>query len=232
MADGGTLFLDEIGELPLSIQPKLLRVLQSGEVQRVGSDKTLRVDVRVVAATNRELEEEVHAGRFRSDLFYRLSVYPVRVPPLRERPDDVPMLSGHFLDAAQERLEIGQLRLTVEARKRLRDHLWPGNVRELEHTILRAALRAAEGRRDDTIVIDVHHLGLDSGALPKAPATMESHMESLPKQPLRDSVDDFTRKLITSTVAECEDNWAEAARRLGLQRGNLHRLAARLGVHG
>ncbi len=232
MADGGTLFLDEIGELPLSIQPKLLRVLQSGDVQRVGSDKTLRVDVRVVAATNRDLEEEVHAGRFRSDLFYRLSVYPVRVPPLRERPDDVPMLSGHFLDAAQERLGIGQLRLTVEARKRLRDHLWPGNVRELEHTILRAALRAAEGRRDDAIVIDVQHLGLDSVARPKAPATMESHIESLPNQPLRDSVDEFTRKLITSTVAECDDNWAEAARRLGLQRGNLHRLAARLGLHG
>jgi anaerobic nitric oxide reductase transcription regulator len=227
MADGGTLFLDEIGELPLSIQPKLLRVLQSGEVQRVGSDKTLRVDVRVVAATNRDLEEEVRAGRFRSDLFYRLSVYPLRVPSLRERPDDIPMLSGHFLDSAQERLGIGQLRLTVEARARLRAHLWPGNVRELEHTILRAALRAAEGRREDTIVIEATDLGLD----PTPAVASELALEAASKQPLRESVDAFTRKLIETTVAECENNWSEAARRLGLQRGNLHRLATRLGVH-
>jgi anaerobic nitric oxide reductase transcription regulator len=227
MADGGTLFLDEIGELPLSIQPKLLRVLQSGEVQRVGSDKTLRVDVRVVAATNRDLEEEVRAGRFRSDLYYRLSVYPLQVPTLRARRDDIPMLSGHFLDCAQERLGIGQLRLTVEARARLREHLWPGNVRELEHTILRAALRAAEGRREDTIVIDASHLGLD----PIPRATSEPILEAAPNQPLRETVDAFTRKLIETTVAACDDNWSEAARRLGLQRGNLHRLATRLGVH-
>lgn len=235
MADGGTLFLDEIGELPLSIQPKLLRVLQSGEVQRVGSDKTLRVDVRVVAATNRDLGEEVRAGRFRSDLFYRLSVYPLQVPPLRDRLEDVPMLSGHFLDAAQERLGIGQLRLTIEARKRLRDHRWPGNVRELEHTILRGALRAAEGRRDDLIVIDVDHLSLD--ASPVAASTAETVPTAEPceahasKRPLRESVDEFTRTLIATMVAECDDNWSEAARRLGVQRGNLHRLAARLGLH-
>jgi anaerobic nitric oxide reductase transcription regulator len=234
MADGGTLFLDEIGELPLSLQPKLLRVLQSGEVQRVGSDKMLRVDVRVVAATNRDLAEEVRAGRFRSDLFYRLSVYPLQVPPLRERLDDVPLLSGHFLDAAQERLGIGQLRLTVEARKRLREHAWPGNVRELEHTILRGALRAAEGRRDDAavVVIEAHHLGLDAVTSLESSANLSSHAASAPKQPLRESVDEFTRRLIASTVAECDDNWAEAARRLGVQRGNLHRLAARLGLHG
>jgi anaerobic nitric oxide reductase transcription regulator len=228
MADGGTLFLDEIGELPLSIQPKLLRVLQSGELQRIGSDKVLRVDVRIVAATNRDLAEEVRAGRFRGDLFYRLSVYPLEVPPLRARLDDIPLLSGHFLDAAQERLAVGQLRLSVEARKRLRTHTWPGNVRELEHTILRAALRAAEGRRDDTIVIEAHHLGLDAAA----PA--ESDVPVVPKarQPLRETVDEFTRRLVASTVAECGDNWAEAARRLGLQRGNLHRLASRLGLRG
>jgi anaerobic nitric oxide reductase transcription regulator len=227
MADGGTLFLDEIAELPLSIQPKLLRVLQSGEVQRVGSDKTLRVDVRVVTATNRDLTEEVRAGRFRSDLFYRLSVYPLQVPSLRDRRDDIPLLSGHFLDRARERLGIGQLRLSVAARSRLREHAWPGNVRELEHTLLRAALRAAEGRRDDTIVIDASHLGLD----PAAPVPSATPIESGTTQPLRDAVDAFTRSLIVSTVAECDDNWAEAARRLGLQRGNLHRLAARLRLH-
>jgi anaerobic nitric oxide reductase transcription regulator len=234
IANGGTLFLDEIGELPLSIQPKLLRILQSGEVQRIGSDKTLRVDVRVVAATNRDLAEEVSAGHFRGDLFYRLNVYPLHVPPLRDRSDDIPTLSGHFLDAAQERLGIGQLRLTVEARRRLRHHRWPGNVRELEHTILRAALRAASGRTDDTIVIDVHHLGLDAAPVAEsvAPAAVTplATAATAPRQPLRESIDEFTRKLVASTVAECGDNWAEAARRLGVQRGNLHRLANRLGL--
>jgi anaerobic nitric oxide reductase transcription regulator len=226
VANGGTLFLDEIGELPLSIQPKLLRVLQSGEVQRIGSDKTLRVDVRIVAATNRDLAEEVSAGRFRSDLFYRLNVYPLDVPPLRDRPDDIPTLCGHFLDAAQGRLGVGQLRLSVESRRRLRQHRWPGNVRELEHTILRAALRAAEGRRDDTIVIEAHHLGLDAAPI----AADDVPVTPAARQPLRDTVDEFTRRLVASTVAECDDNWAEAARRLGVQRGNLHRLASRLGL--
>jgi anaerobic nitric oxide reductase transcription regulator len=227
VANGGTLFLDEIGELPLSIQPKLLRVLQSGEVQRIGSDKTLCVDVRVVAATNRSLAEEVSAGRFRSDLFYRLNVYPLEVPPLRDHPEDIPTLSGHFLDAAQERLGVGQLRLSIEARRRLRHHRWPGNVRELEHTLLRAALRASEGRREDTIVIEAHHLGFEAASS----AVSGPSVEPTPRRPLRDTVDEFTRQLVASTVAECNDNWAEAARRLGVQRGNLHRLASRLGLH-
>jgi anaerobic nitric oxide reductase transcription regulator len=222
VADGGTLFLDEIGELPLSIQPKLLRVLQSGEVQRVGSDRLLRVDVRVIAATNRDLTEEVRAGRFRSDLYYRLSVYPLHVPPLRDRRDDVPLLSGHFLDLARARLGVGQLRLTPPAREALRQHDWPGNVRELEHMLLRAALRASEGRRHETIVIDAVHLGLDGAAAPAA-ATAMTH-------PLREAVDAFQAQLITRTITECGGNWAEAARRLGLQRGNLHRLADRLGI--
>jgi anaerobic nitric oxide reductase transcription regulator len=235
VADGGTLFLDEVGELPLSIQPKLLRVLQSGEVQRVGSDRLLRVDVRVIAATNRDLSDEVRAGRFRSDLYYRLSVYPLHVPPLRERRDDIPLLSGHFLDLARARLGVGQLRLTPPARDALRNYDWPGNVRELEHTLLRGALRASEGRRHETIVIDAVHLGLDRPTTPTAeePATPTDEAPSAGttlSQPLRDAVDAFQAQLITQTIAECGNNWAEAARRLGLQRGNLHRLADRLGI--
>lgn len=239
VADGGTLLLDEIGELPVSIQPKLLRILQSGEVQRVGSDRLLRVDVRVIAATNRDLSDEVAAGRFRSDLYYRLSVYPLHVPPLRERRDDIPLLSGHFLDHARARLGVGELRLTPHAREALRAYDWPGNVRELEHTLLRAALRASEGRRHETIVIDTVHLGLDlTHAMPSAmdeesaPDADEQAVPATMNRPLRDAVDAFTSKLITDTIAECDGNWAEAARRLGLQRGNLHRLADRLGVRG
>ncbi len=232
VADGGTLFLDEIGELPLSIQPKLLRVLQSGEVQRVGSDRAHRVDVRVIAATNRDLAEEVRANRFRGDLYHRLSVYPLHVPPLRARREDIGLLSGHFLDLARSRLGVGELRLTVPAREVLRAYDWPGNVRELEHILLRAALRASEGRRHETIAIDVPHIGLGAVDKPLPPAPPpEIAVEDAPTaRLLRDAVDDFTCKLILNTIAQCDNNWAEAARRLGLQRGNLHRLAARLGV--
>ncbi len=225
VADGGTLFLDEVGELPLAIQAKLLRALQSGELQRIGSDRLLRVDVRVIAATNRDLREEVRAGRFRADLLYRLGVFPLQVPPLRDHREDIPVLSGHFLDLARERLGSGPVRLTVAARRALREHDWPGNVRELEHTLLRAALRASEGRGAQTVLIDVEHLGLE-----REPAAAGRGERPSPRR-LRDAVDDFTRSLIQAMVAECGGNWAEAARRLGLQRGNLHRLAARLRLH-
>jgi len=228
VADGGTLLLDEIGELPLSIQPKLLRALQSGEVQRVGSDKLLRVDVRVIAATNRDLAAEVQAGRFRGDLFHRLSVFPLQVPPLRERRDDIALLSGYFLDVARTRLGVGQLRLTPEARDALHRHDWPGNVRELEHTLLRGALRASDGEARGTVVIDTDDLGLDGAAAPASEPDPAAPGGA--PMPLRQAVDDFTRQLVTRTVAESEGNWAEAARRLGLKRGNLHRLAARLGL--
>ena len=230
IADGGTLFLDEIGDLPLAVQPKLLRVLQSGEVQRIGADHPLRVDVRVIAATNRDLAAEVRAGRFRADLYYRLSVYPLHVPPLRERRDDIPVLSGHFLDLARERIGAGQLRLSREARRLLREHEWPGNVRELEHVLLRAALRASEHQHGATTVIEASHLGLEPPAIEALPAPPPALAEPPVQVPLREAVDAFQTRLILRTIAECGNNWAEAARRLGLQRGNLHRLATRLNV--
>jgi anaerobic nitric oxide reductase transcription regulator len=146
LADGGTLFLDEVGELSLPVQAKLLRVLQSGEVQRPGSDRLLRVDVRVLAATNRDLAAEVAAGRFRADLYHRLSVYPLRVPALRERGRDVLALAGGFLEENQHRLGTRNLRLTPAAKAWLLQQPWPGNVRELEHVISRAALRVVGGR--------------------------------------------------------------------------------------
>jgi anaerobic nitric oxide reductase transcription regulator len=163
MAAGGTLMLDEVGELPLPVQAKLLRVLQSGDIQRPGSDAPLRVDVRVVAATNRDLRGEVAAGRFRADLYHRLAVYPVHVPPLRARGRDVLALAGAFLEENQHRLGARNLRLSPASREALLHHDWPGNVRELEHLISRAALRAwtqADGRTQRWTPIEPDHLGL------------------------------------------------------------------------
>lgn len=139
-ADGGTLFLDEIGEIPLELQGKLLRVLQEGRFERVGDDTTRSVDVRVIAATNRDLQHDVASGRFRRDLFYRLSVFPIIVPPLRDRAEDIASLTMHFLEQAAQRYGRAGVRLTTRAMKMLEDHTWPGNVRELQHVIERAVL--------------------------------------------------------------------------------------------
>jgi PAS domain S-box-containing protein len=146
LADRGTLFLDEIGELPLDLQAKLLRVLQEGELEPVGSSKTVRVDVRIVAATNRDLVEEVRAGRFREDLYYRLNVFPLRLPPLRERPGDVARLAQAFVDRIGRRLGRTFAPLTQECVRRLEAYAWPGNVRELENVIERAAVISRDAR--------------------------------------------------------------------------------------
>ncbi|HSD20567.1 MAG TPA: sigma-54-dependent Fis family transcriptional regulator [Anaeromyxobacter sp.] len=142
LAHGGTLFLDEIGELPIEVQVKLLRALQEGEIERVGSGDPIRVDVRVVAATNRDLEADVAAGRFRADLFYRLNVFPVRVPPLRERPEDLPLLIDHLLAKFRRKLGKPLRLLAPESLDRLRRYAWPGNVRELQNVLERACVLA------------------------------------------------------------------------------------------
>jgi len=162
-ADGGVLFLDEVGELPLSAQAKLLRVLQNGEIQRLGSDTPRHVDVRIVAATNRDLAEQVRKGEFRADLYHRLSVYPVPVPPLRERGEDVLLLAGTFLELNRSRLGFRSLRLSPAASDILRHYAWPGNVRELEHVLSRAALRALSmgARRSDIVTLEPCHLDPD-----------------------------------------------------------------------
>jgi Transcriptional regulator containing GAF, AAA-type ATPase, and DNA binding domains len=142
LANGGTLFLDEVGELPLTVQAKLLRVLQSGQLQRLGSDREHRVDVRLIAATNRDLAAEVRTGNYRADFYHRLSVYPLQVPPLRERGRDAVLLAGYFLEQNRSRLGLNSLRLSSEAQAALLAYDWPGNVRELEHLIGRSALKA------------------------------------------------------------------------------------------
>lgn len=146
LANGGTLFLDEIGEIPLSQQGKLLRALQEGEFERVGDDQTIKVDVRIVAATNRNLMEEIRAGRFREDLYYRVSVFPVEVPPLRERIDDIEPLAAHFLATTCSELGREPLRMTHNQLSALKEHTWPGNIRELKNVIERAVISSTGNR--------------------------------------------------------------------------------------
>jgi formate hydrogenlyase transcriptional activator len=146
LADGGTLFLDEVGEIPLELQGKLLRVLQEGQFERVGDERTRRVNVRIIAASNRDLQAEAKAGRFRLDLYYRLSVFPIDLPPLRERLEDIEPLAVHFIRKAARRLGVPLPRLTKAHAQQLRSYDWPGNIRELQNVIERAVILARGGR--------------------------------------------------------------------------------------
>ena len=148
LAHGGTLFLDEIGEVPPELQSKLLRVLQEGQFEKLGEDRTRTVDVRIIAATNRDLEAEVRSGRFRQDLYYRLSVFPIEMPPLRDRTEDIPTLARQFLLQSARKLGTPALRLTASQMKELQAYDWPGNVRELQNVIERAVIRARDGELD------------------------------------------------------------------------------------
>ncbi|KWR89601.1 nitric oxide reductase transcriptional regulator NorR [Cupriavidus sp. IDO] len=232
-AEGGTLFLDEVGELPLSIQAKLLRTLQNGEIQRLGSDRPRRVNVRVIAATNRNLREHVRDGSFRADLFHRLSVYPIPIPPLRERGNDVLLLAGRFLELNRARLGMRSLRLSGAAQDALRRYRWPGNVRELEHVISRAALRCVSrgANRNDIVTLEADLLDLDGLELP----TGHSHhaVTARPELPagatLREAVEQTQRACIEQALHTHDGNWAQAARQLGVDASNLHKLAKRLG---
>src|SRR5262249_14590879 len=141
-----TLFLYEVGEIPLELQAKLLRVLLEGELERVGEERTRRVDVRLIAATNRDLRAEAEAGRFRQDLYYRLSVFPIELPPLRKRAEDIPLLADHFLTLAARKLRRPKPRLPLANVQQLQQYHWPGNVRELQHIIERAVI-IVEGAR-------------------------------------------------------------------------------------
>ncbi len=231
LADTGTLFLDEVGELPLLVQAKLLRALQSGEVQRLGSDRSHRVDVRLVAATNRDLKQEVLAGRFRADLYHRLSVYPLQVPPLRERGNDLLLLAGYFLERCQRRLGLRGVRLSPSARQWLAAYDWPGNVRELEHALSRAVIKAlSDGhRREELLELLPHHLGAGAVVQPAAAVAVPA-VAAGPSLSLQDALDDYRRELIRLRLREHAGNHAAAARSLGLDRGNFHRLLKRLGL--
>lgn len=254
-ADGGTLFLDEVGELSLAVQAKLLRVLQSGQLQRLGSDREHHVDVRVIAATNRDLAADVRSGRLRADFYHRLSVYPLAVPPLRERGSDILLLSGFFLEETRSRLGpaagLATVRLDAAAQAALLSYAWPGNVRELEHLLSRGVLKALsrQTKRHRILTVSLPDLwprgqapawagaAATAGELgTTAPGLAPHGPGGAPAVPdllaggLRPAVQAYERQLIEHTLAQHQGNWAAAARTLQLDRANLQRLAKRLGI--
>lgn len=228
IAHGGTLFLDEIGELPLVLQPKLLRALQDGEIQRVGSDRPRKVQVRIIAATNRNLEQEVANGRFRADLFHRLSAFPLLIPPLRERSEDIAPLVEHFLEQNRRRLGTGRIELTRAALRELIAADWRGNVRELENVIGRAVLRALHALPPGhAVTLDRQHLqGGELRPSPSAPSD-PTPPEALS---LRERVDEFQKREILRALEEQGGSWSKAAKQLGMHRSNLFHMASRLGL--
>jgi len=233
VADKGTLFLDEIGELPLNLQAKLLRVLQFGDVQKVGDDRSLKVDVRIIAATNKDLKSEVLAGRFRADLYHRLSVFPVLVPPLRERQQDIHLLAGYFVERYRQQLHLAHLGLEPSSLQLLEQYDWPGNIRELDHAIHRAAVLAkSQSPKEGLCIIKNSHFEFAEPAAPipkpNKKLSVKQSAISLPQTSLRDATDQFQSQFIQQIFTQQQSNWAATARHLQIDSGNLHRLAKRL----
>jgi DNA-binding NtrC family response regulator len=220
-AHGGTLFLDEVGEIPLAVQPKLLRALDSGEVQRVGGSAAERVDARVVAATNRDLEREVAAGRFRQDLYYRLLVVPVRVPPLRERTGDASLLARHFLDLACRRNRVRTKRLSDEALRAIEESPWPGNVRQLRNAMERIAILAPG---------DVVGAAEIDEAAPRAGGASASAPSATGPIDLAEELRRREREIVLAVLERCRWRMAAAARSLGLERSHLYKKLKALGI--
>ncbi|RYZ42174.1 MAG: sigma-54-dependent Fis family transcriptional regulator [Myxococcaceae bacterium] len=217
-ADGGTLLLDEVGELTLPLQAKLLRVLQEGEVRPVGEDRALPVDVRVLAATHRDLPQRVAEGHFREDLYYRLKVVTLQVPALRSRPEDIAALAQHFLARHTERFRMPPVTLTPELLERLTAYRWPGNVRELENVLESAVVLSPDGTLDPEL--------LPGG--PGAPATPASPTGAT----LRERMDTHERELILAALATAQGQRTEAARALGIGRATLHDKLRKHGLLG
>ncbi len=214
-ADQGTLFLDEIGDLGLGLQPKLLRVLQERSFERLGSNTTVNVNVRLVAATNRNLSEMVRRREFREDLYYRLNVVQLDLPPLRERRDDIHLLAQHFLQVTAKQFNKKVVRFSQSALQSIIEYSWPGNVRELENAVQRGVVLC------DRHSIEISHL----------PSAIRSTGETLQlEQSYEQEVRQFKRRLVLRTLRQCEWNKAESARILGVARGYLHRLINQLEI--
>jgi DNA-binding NtrC family response regulator len=225
-AEGGTLLLDEIGDLPLDIQPKLLRFLEQGEVMPVGDSRPQRVNVRVLAATNADLEQRVAEGGFREDLYYWLSVIRIHVPPLRERREEIPHLSTLFLREASDRLARPDVQLSSRTLDLFANYWWPGNVRQLRNEIQRAvAMSPASG------TIDIEHLSSDLTAKDAA-VVQPSNTDRIPAEKLAPAIERIERDMIRSTLGRTAGNVSEAARTLVLTLRGLYLKIRRLGIEG
>jgi len=218
-AEGGTIFLDEIGDMPLPMQAKLLRVLEEGEVERIGADKPVRVDVRVVVATHRNLESLVHDGKFRQDLFHRVYVFPLMLPPLRERRGDIPVLIEHFAQQVCAQNSWKPIPFSPEAVQSLQSYPWQGNVRELRNVVERLMLMATDGRvTDETVRL----------TLPQASSAGPASFTG--SGPLADRVQHFEREVILAELKRNNNHITNAAKALGLERSHLYKKAEQLGI--
>jgi two-component system nitrogen regulation response regulator NtrX len=215
LAHGGTLFLDEIGDLSAEAQAKLLRTLETGELQRIGAEGTVRVDVRTISATNRRLDEEVANGEFREDLYFRLNVFPIHLPPLRERLEDLPALVAHLAERVRPR---NAATFTPAALEALASYAWPGNIRELANLVERLSILSGP-----TVDAGAVRQVLPGGTAALGPAVVLG-------RPLSEALDEYERALIAAALAQAEGNVAEAARVLRTDRANLYRRMRRLGL--
>ncbi len=219
LADKGTLFLDEIGDMPLSVQAKLLRVLQEQEVERLGSNTVFKVDVRIIAATSIDLKQRVRDGRFRSDLYYRLNVLPIVVPPLRERVPDIEVLCDAFLEQIAARTGTPHREIAPDAIAALSTYDWPGNVRELQNALERA-----------TMLTDNVRLTADDFASILPVASLRGGVPSRPARRYADLLDEFERTTLVRALSECSGKVTLAAKQLGMSRAGLYRKLASLGI--
>jgi DNA-binding NtrC family response regulator len=218
-AEGGTIFLDEIGDMPVPMQAKLLRVLEEGEVERIGGDKSVQVDVRVIVATHRNLETLVKEGKFRQDLFHRVYVFPVVLPPLRERHEDIPSLTEHFARQVCAQNNWKPIPFSPDAIKRLQDYGWPGNVRELRNAVERLMLLASEGNVT-AATVDM--------ALPQSAETHASSYNG--SGPLAERVQGYERQVILAELKRNHNHITNTAKALGLERSHLYKKAEQLGI--
>lgn len=235
-AEGGTAFLDEVGDMPLASQAKVLRVLQDGEFERLGSNKTRKVDVRIIAATNRPLEQAIKEGRFREDLYYRLNIVTINIPPLREHKKDIPELVFHFLSKAGKQSSL----ITDKAMEKLHNHSWPGNVRELENSIQRALILSKDSVITDAhIVFDTENVSTDTvDNIGEISSKLKSHLDALFSYIVTRSGENVYPKLfsiieeflIKRALKETNGNWVQAAKLLGISRNTLRNRINKYGI--
>jgi hydrogenase-4 transcriptional activator len=225
-AAGGTLFLDEIGDLPADVQPKLLRFLEQGEIMPVGETRPIDVDVRTLAATNADLEQRVAEGRFREDLYYRLSVIRIHVPPLRERRVEIPHLTSFFLREACDELNKPDLEISSDVLDLFAQYLWPGNIRQLRNEVKRAVALSPPGGvvTPDLLSPDLANLTTESAAAPPSSGGRRTQTVALST-----AVEDLEREMIRGALDQCDGNISETARQLGLTRRGLYLKMRRLG---